>query len=208
MTDQYNTYEDDLCLGQVAPSVELADFVIYPDNGMDRMDLHPGKVNVVYFMCKFEKGAYNCNEEMSVLHEEMGNDVQVVALSTDPDRGTVEKFLERSKKGEITDLNTGKPYRLEMPVAWDEGKKTFGMYRALCGGMLTTYHAFVVDREGKIAWHQQFAQTCPPSKTNFVEQVKRIVKGEKVESLGERPKKDAADLDEEDCEVDGDLALF
>ncbi|KAJ9440099.1 hypothetical protein DIPPA_07012 [Diplonema papillatum] len=132
MSNEYTTYDDDSCMGQAAPSTELADFVAYPSQDQYRLDLHPGKVNVVYFMCKFEKGAYICNEEMSYLCDELKDTVQVVALSTDPDRGTVEKFLEKSRKGEVTDLNTGKPYRLTMDVAWDEGKRTFGMYRSLC----------------------------------------------------------------------------
>eukprot|EP01059_Diplonema_ambulator_P015967 TRINITY_DN271_c0_g1_i1.p1 TRINITY_DN271_c0_g1~~TRINITY_DN271_c0_g1_i1.p1 ORF type:complete len:236 (+),score=120.29 TRINITY_DN271_c0_g1_i1:87-710(+) len=207
MSDEYLTYDDDVCLGQVAPSTELADFIEYPSLDQQRMDLHPGKVNIVYFMCKFEKGAYNCNEEMSVLHDEMKDQVQIVALSTDPDRGTVEKFLDKCRKGEVTDLNTGKPQRLSMDVAWDDGKKTFGMYRNLCNGVLTTYHAFVINKEGKIVWHQQFAQTCPPSKTNFVDQVKKVVAGEPLASNGDRPKKDPADIEEEDAECD-DLALF
>ncbi|KAJ9440098.1 hypothetical protein DIPPA_07010 [Diplonema papillatum] len=194
-------------MGQAAPSTELADFVAYPSQDQYRLDLHPGKVNVVYFMCKFEKGAYICNEEMSQLCDELKDTVQVVALSTDPDRGTVEKFLEKSRKGEVTDLNTGKPYRLTMDVAWDEGKKTFGMYRSLCKGQLTTYHGFVVGKDGKIVWHQQFSQTNPPSKTNFLAQVKKVAAGEPLEAAGNRPKKDPAEIEEEDAEVD-DMALF
>lgn len=207
MSDEYPTYADDECLGQVAPSTELGDFVTYPEMGMERIDLHPGKVNVVYFFCKFEKGAYICNEEMSQLHEELKDDVQVVALSTDPDRGTVEKFLTKTRKGEVADLNTGKPYRLSMDVAWDDAKRTFGMYRALCAGKLTTYHGFVVGKDGKIVWHQQFSQTTPVSKTNFLTQVKKAVAGEALETLGDRPKKAAEDIEEEDAECD-DMALF
>jgi len=207
MAELYKTYDDDECIGKVAPSTELADFVTMPDLGMERIDLHPGKVNVVYFMCKFEKGAYNCNEDMSVMHLDLKDDVQVLALSTDPDRGTVEKWLTKTRAGEVVDLNTQKPFRLAMDVAWDDGKKTFGMYRALCGGNLTTYHGFIVDKEGKICWHQQFTQTLPPSATNFRSQLERAVKGEAMESVGDRPRKDPADVEEEDCEVD-DLALF
>eukprot|EP00754_Rhynchopus_humris_P003383 Rhum_TRINITY_DN11779_c0_g1::Rhum_TRINITY_DN11779_c0_g1_i1::g.46365::m.46365 len=207
MSDEYKTYDDDACLGKYAPSTELADFIPYPSMDLQRVDLHPGKVNIVYFMCKFEKGAYICNEEMSQLHHELGDDVQIVALSTDPDRGTVEKFLTKTRTGEVTDLNTGKPYRLDMQVGWDDGKKTFGMYRTLCNGKLTTYHAFVVDKSGKVAWHQQFSQTSPPSVTNFAEQVKRVVAGEGVASVGDKPKKSADEIEEEDAECD-DMALF
>jgi len=203
----YKTYDDDACIGKIAPSSELADFVTYPELGMTRIDLHPGKINVVYFMCKFEKGAYICNEELSQIHEELKDDVQVVALSTDPDRGTVEKFLTKTRKGEVSDLNTGKPFRLSMDVAWDDGKKTFGMYRALCGGALTTYHGFVVGKDAKIIWHQQFSQTNPPSLTNFKAQIVKAVKGEALESVGDRPRTNPEDIEEEDCEVD-DLALF
>ena len=207
MSDEYKTYDDDSCMNVYAPATELGDVIDYPSNGLKRIDLHPGKVNVVYFMCKFEKGAYIVNEEMSEMTEALGDAVQVLALSTDPDRGTVEKFLAKTRKGEVTDLNTGKPYRLTMEVGWDEQKRTFGMYRALCGGKLTTYHAFVINKEGKIVWHQQFAQTCPVSKTNFVDQVKKAIAGEPLELNGDRPKKAAEDIEEEDAECD-DMALF
>eukprot|EP00756_Hemistasia_phaeocysticola_P030046 Hpha_TRINITY_DN16270_c2_g1::TRINITY_DN16270_c2_g1_i1::g.15363::m.15363 len=208
MTDkvqpEYMTYDDDKCMGQVAPSVELADFIRLPDFDQYRLDLHPGKVNVVHFMCKFEKGAYPTNEELSQMAEKFGDKVQVVALSTDPDRGTVEKFLTKSKAGEVTDLNTGKPYRLEFPVAWDDGKKTFGMYRALCGGKLTTYHAFIVNKEGKIAWHQQFAQMCPPSNALFAQQLEAVVEGKPLISNGNRP---VAPVDEHEEDAD-DMGLW
>eukprot|EP01065_Artemidia_motanka_P052838 TRINITY_DN963_c0_g1_i3.p2 TRINITY_DN963_c0_g1~~TRINITY_DN963_c0_g1_i3.p2 ORF type:complete len:211 (+),score=103.06 TRINITY_DN963_c0_g1_i3:79-711(+) len=200
---EYLTYDDDKCMGQVAPSTELADFISYPDMEQYRKDLHPGKVNVVHFMCKFEKGAYNCNEEMSQIKEKYGDRVQVVGLSTDPDRGTVEKWLEKSKKGQVTDLNTGKPYRLEMDVAWDDGKKTFGMYRALCGGKLTTYHAFIVNLEGKIVWHQQFTQTSPPSKACFQQQLEAVLEGKPLLSNGNRPVIEA-DAEEEAADDMGD----
>jgi hypothetical protein len=197
------TYDDDACMGQSAPSTELADFIKLPDNDQYRLDLHPGKVNVVHFMCKFEKGAYNSNEEMSVMHEKFGDQVQFVALSTDPDRGTVEKFLMKSRKGEITDVNTGAPFRLEMDVAWDDGKKTFGMFRALCGGRLCTYHGFIINKEGKIVWHQQFTQTCPPSKCKFQEQVEAVIAtGKPALSNGDRPVVEAGP--EEEAEDMGD----
>eukprot|EP00754_Rhynchopus_humris_P047198 Rhum_TRINITY_DN6762_c0_g1::Rhum_TRINITY_DN6762_c0_g1_i1::g.20741::m.20741 len=202
MADEYMTWDDDVCLGKVAPSTELGDFIEYPSMDQQRIDLHPGKVNVVYFMCKFEKGAYNCNDEMSDLYNKYKDDVQVLALSTDPDRATVEKFLTKCRKGEVMNLTTNVPHRLDMPVGWDDGKKTFGMYRALCGGKLTTYHAFIVDRQGKIAWHQQFAQTCPPSKVKFEEQLKHVLAGEPLDLNGPKTQKAPEEIEEEDAECD------
>eukprot|EP01065_Artemidia_motanka_P052836 TRINITY_DN963_c0_g1_i1.p2 TRINITY_DN963_c0_g1~~TRINITY_DN963_c0_g1_i1.p2 ORF type:complete len:212 (+),score=96.28 TRINITY_DN963_c0_g1_i1:70-705(+) len=201
---EYMTYDDDKCMGQTAPSTELGDFIRYPDMEQYRMDLHPGKVNVVHFMCKFEKGAYSTNEEMTQMQEKYGDRIQVVGLSTDPDRGTVEKWLEKTKKGQVTDLNTGKPFRLDFDVAWDDGKKTFGMYRALCGGKLTTYHAFIVNLEGKIVWHQQFSQMCPPSKALFQQQLENVLEGKPLISNGNKPVIAAEDVEEEGAEDMGD----
>eukprot|EP00755_Sulcionema_specki_P007230 Sspe_Gene.37668::Locus_18180_Transcript_2_4_Confidence_0.636_Length_788::g.37668::m.37668 len=59
---------------------------------------------------------------MSDLYNKYKDDVQVLALSTDPDRATVEKFLTKCRKGEVMNLTTTSPTALTCPWAGMTGE--------------------------------------------------------------------------------------
>jgi len=169
MADEYKTYDDDKCIGKTAPSVELVQFLQGP-----KKDLDPSKVNVVYFLTKMEKGAYQNNDEMTDIFNKHKDSVSFTAIMTDPELDTCDKFVKKSANGEITDLNTGKPYRIEYPIAWDEGKKTYNMYKTANGGVLSPYQAFIIDKSGKIVWRQQVVQKYPFATTDFEAQLANV----------------------------------
>jgi len=200
---EVKTYSDDPCLGQVAPSLELLEFV----EGQ-KIDLQPGRVHVLFFWVSYYKGAWMINEELTQLSEKHP-DVQYIAISNDADRAAVEKFLKKIEDGRVIDENTKKPYRLHVPyVAYDAKKFTGKMYAELSNNTLVHVpQAFIVDKRGKVAWRQNFTQSFTMSQSNFADQLVRVIKGEALDmSNGPKP---VVECDEgEAVEVDGDLALF
>uniref|UniRef100_A0A7S1L5N2 Thioredoxin domain-containing protein n=1 Tax=Neobodo designis TaxID=312471 RepID=A0A7S1L5N2_NEODS len=200
---EVKTYSDDPCLGQVAPSLELLEFV----EGA-KIDLQPGRVHVLFFWVSYYKGAWVVNEELTQLAEK-NPEVQFIAISNDADRAAVEKFLKKIEDGRVIDENTKKPYRLAVShVAYDDKKAVGKAYADLSNNTLVHVpQAFIVDKDGKVAWRQNLTQSFTMTQSNFADQLERVVKGEALDmSNGPKPKVEADEG--EDVEVDGDLALF
>lgn len=191
------TYGDDKCFGKTAPSLELLDFV----RG-DKIDLQPGRVHVLYFFNTFYKGAYPVNEEFTKLFEKHGADVTFIAINNDAEKEKAEKFLTK----EITDLNTNEKLRLELPyVAFDPAKATAKMYAAAADlSVMSCPHAFIIGKDGKIVWRQQFLQTYLVKHSNFEAQLLHAVAGEQLAMNGPKPK---VDVEGEAAEAD-EMSLF
>jgi hypothetical protein len=196
------TYSDDTCLGQVAPSLELLEFVVG-----EKIDLQPSRVHVLFFWVSFYKGAWVINEELTQLAEKHP-DAQFIAISNDADRAAVEKFLQKIEDGKVIDENTKAVYRLGVPyVAFDAKKLTGKMYSALSGeSVVHVPQAFIIDRAGKVQWRQNFTQSYTLAQSNFADQLERVLKGEQLDlTNGPKPKQqvdegEAADVD--------DMSLF
>uniref|UniRef100_A0A7S2AB40 Thioredoxin domain-containing protein n=1 Tax=Stereomyxa ramosa TaxID=1078864 RepID=A0A7S2AB40_9EUKA len=190
MADKYKTYDDDYCHGKPAPSLETLKFV----QG-EPTDIVPGKVNVVLFWAKWDKGAGPTVVAVSELSEKY-SDVVFVGVSCDAEEGQISRFIE---KGEF-------PVHSDFRLAFDEGKQVNKKYTAaLCAPALGIPHLFLVDTSGTIVWHEQFSQTHPISDGDFETQLAKLVAGEDLISNGKRPE----DSDDEDSDDDmgemGDL---
>jgi peroxiredoxin len=174
------TYDDDKALGAVAPSIELLDFL----KG-NKFDLTPGKVVVLYFWSKFYKGGYGCGDQMSDLAAKYPEAIWV-GVGTDPERGIVDGFI----KSPAVNVLTSKPHRMDLPfICWDEGRRTSKMYGIASGlATLGVPHAFIIDRNGKIAWRQALSQSYVVSQSNFEEQLQHVLKGEPLAKAGAAPK--------------------
>mmetsp|Transcript_64236 Transcript_64236/g.74670 ORF Transcript_64236/g.74670 Transcript_64236/m.74670 type:complete len:199 (+) Transcript_64236:49-645(+) len=198
MTDSVDvtTYSDDKILGQVCPSLELLEVV----RG-EKIDLQPGKVHVLYFFNTFYKGAYPVNEELTKLSEKF-TEVTFVAISNDAEKEKVEKFLGKT----IVDENTKEQQRLAVQyIYYDDKKATAKMFCDLANlSVMSCPMAFIVDKNGKVAWRQQFLQTFTISQSNFEAQLKHVLAGEELESNGPRPK---VEVEGESAECD-DMSLF
>lgn len=198
MTDlvDVTTYSDDHSLGKVAPSLELLEAV----RG-EKIDLQPGKVHVLYFFNTFYKGAYGVNEELTKLFEKF-SEVTFIAISNDAEKEKVEKFLGKT----IVEENTKEVQRLAVPyIYFDDKKATAKLFCEVSNlSVMSCPMAFIVDKNGKIAWRQQFLQTFTINQSNFEAQLKHILAGEEIESNGPRPK---VEVEGESAECD-DMSLF
>ncbi|CAJ1019497.1 Thioredoxin-like, putative [Leishmania lindenbergi] len=199
MTDiDVKTYSDDASLGKEAPKVDST----HPIKG-GNLTIEVDKVYVLYFFNTFYRGADVCNDEFTVLSEEMGDKVVFVGISTDADIAKTEKYLGK----EIIDENTKKQLRLSPPhIVYDEGKVVSKNYAAVSNlSVMSCPMAFVI-KDGKVVWRQQFLQAHTVNQSNFREQLSHVLAGEELESNGPRPK---VEIEEEEAEgIDGEMSLF
>ncbi|CAJ1006704.1 putative Thioredoxin-like [Leishmania naiffi] len=199
MTDiDVKTYSDDASLGKEAPKVDST----HPIKG-GNLTIEVDKVYVLYFFNTFYRGADVCNDEFTVLSEEMADKVVFVGISTDADIAKTEKYLGK----EIIDENTKKQLRLSPPhIVYDEGKMVSKSYAAVSNlSVMSCPMAFVI-KDGKVVWRQQFLQTYTVNQSNFRAQLSHVLAGEELESNGPRPQ---VEIEEEEAEgIDGEMSLF
>lgn len=199
MTDSVDvkTYSDDKCFGQKAPSLELLEAI----QG-EKIDLQPGKVHVLYFFTTFYKGAYPVNEEFTKLSEKY-TDVNFISISNDAEKEKLERFLQKL----ILDDKHNTPIRMKTPfIMYDDKKATAKLYADVSNlSVMSCPMAFIVDKDGKIQWRQQFLQTYTVKDSNFEAQLLHVINGEELESNGPRPVVDAGEGEEAECD---DMSFF
>lgn len=195
--EQFKTYDCDTCLGATAPSLANLDFV----KG-EKIDLEAGKIYVLYYFTTFYKGGWWCNDEMTKLSENM-SDVIFIAVNLDAEKEKLEKFMGKT----ILDENTKVELRMQTPyVAYDPSRITAKMYAKTSGDdSLKTPHGFIVGKDGKIAWRQEFSQSHSVDQSNFEAQLQHLRKGEEVAKNGPRP---VIEEEGEADECDGEMSLF
>ena len=199
MTDvDVKTYSDDASLGKVTPSLELLEAV----RG-EKIDLQPGKVHVLYFFNTFYKGAYGVNEELTKLSEKYAELVTFIAISNDAEKEKLEKFLGKT----IVEENTKEVQRLAVPyIYFDDKKATAKLFTDVSNlSVMSCPMAYIIGKDGKIAWRQQFLQTFTINQSNFEAQLAHVLAGEPLESVGPRPK---VEVEGEVADIDGDVSLF
>eukprot|EP00455_Lapot_gusevi_P005069 TRINITY_DN12140_c0_g2_i1.p1 TRINITY_DN12140_c0_g2~~TRINITY_DN12140_c0_g2_i1.p1 ORF type:complete len:198 (+),score=60.63 TRINITY_DN12140_c0_g2_i1:110-703(+) len=197
MTDvDVTTYSDEKSIGQPCPSLELLEAV----RG-DKIDLQPGKVHVLYFFNTFYKGAYGINEELTKLSEKL-TEVTFIAISNDAEKEKLEKFLGKT----ILEENTKEVQRLAVPyIYFDDKKATAKMFCDVSNlGVMSCPMAYIVDKDGKIAWRQQFLQSFTIAQSNFEAQLQHVLAGEEIEVAGPRP---VVEVEGESAECD-EMSLF
>jgi len=198
------TYSDDAALGATAPSLELLEFVVG-----EKVDLQPGKVHVLFFWVSYYKGAWLVNEELTQLYEKYP-EVQFIAISNDADRAAVEKFLQKIADGKVIDENTKATYRLAVPyIAYDDKKATGKAYSNLSNNAVVHVpQAFIVGKDGKIAWRQNLTQSFTMSMSNFADQLDRVIKGEALDLTNGPKPKPVVDEGEAAEGMADDMSLF
>src|SRR3989338_8563448 len=90
MTD-YKTYEDDVTFGKKCPSLEGLEYV-----SGDKVTIEAGKTYVILFWAKWDKGGHPVIESVSALKDKPP-DVVFVGISTDPDKPSIQRFLDKKE---------------------------------------------------------------------------------------------------------------
>eukprot|EP00275_Glaucocystis_incrassata_P002132 EC124838.1.p1 GENE.EC124838.1~~EC124838.1.p1 ORF type:complete len:194 (+),score=56.23 EC124838.1:71-652(+) len=189
------TYDDDKALGKPAPSIASAKFL----KG-DPTDVTDGKVHVLLFMAQYDKGNYPVIAAFSNLADKYTEAV-FTGLSIDPKEEVVVKFL--TSKEDPTAI----PPDFTFGVAWDQGKEVASTYKEAGQEQAITIPTAYITKAGSIVWKERFGQAAPVSKSQFEEQLKRVLAGEELIKNGPAPKTDAPVIEEE-VNVEGDFSLF
>jgi len=148
-----------------------------------------GKFTLVMFWAKYLKD--NCFPMLlagnGFLKDPAFRDkIRIVAVATDPKEDQVQRFIDKAA------------CPCDFPLAFDEGWKVKNAYTDVTGmSSMLAPQVFVVTPNGKIAWREAFSKGHPYEKTDFPEQLRRIVNGEEIISYGPSPLVDESESDEE-----------
>lgn len=196
--DEFKTFDNDRCLGKKCPSLDTLEV-------LGKGDLS-GDVVVLVLWGQYHKPGYKFLPFYSQLQAKYGKAVKVVGVSIDPTKDYPIKFIE----------DPGKKYSTVFPCnytqVWDENLVVKKALMEVANMVtLSPPHAFVLDKQRNIVWHQDHSElgaTSPNHMNLFEEQVDLLLAGKPLKSVGDRPVIEYEDdeEDEEECEVaiDGD----
>ncbi len=188
---QYRTYDNDACMGKDCPSLSSLQLVT---SGATLPSA--GDVTVVFFWGKFNATQYQLNPLYSALEAECKG-LKVLGVSVDPNLADVEKFIEDPKG------TCSKEFKTTFALAWDEKKQLHTKFSACLQKSFMVCHAFLINQEGKIVWHQDHSQlgaTVPMWIGQMRAAVVATLAGNPVPSVGSKVV--AAEVEENDEEDD------
>jgi len=181
------TYDDDAIHGKKVPTLNSLKHI----RG-EKVDFSEGKVKAIVFWAKFDKGVSpQTLEAFNKFHNSL-KEVQFVGISIDPKEEDVNRYFEKAS--------------VDFPIYFDEGKHATTAFKDLLQeAALNIPHAFLVDKQNNIVWHEEFSQFINPiDKSKFPSQLVKVAKGETVEKVGNRPVIEAQE-EEETSNFDGEL---
>lgn len=200
--DRFKTYDNDPAHGQKAPALDSLKYLT-KDKGEAKLG---EQLVVLLFWGKYQEQSYKFLPTYSKLSNKYGDKVQFVAVSMDPEESYPQKFLDDPAK------KYSSVYPCDFAVAWDEGKKVAPEYEMVQRGTLLPPHAFVINKEGTVVWHQDHSEigSNAPSYMNLMEQqLDALVAGKDLVKVGERAAESDDESDgEEMVAADGDFDLF
>jgi len=197
--EEYRTYDDDSILGKAFPDVSGLKAVNPEAYGAPK----PGQVVVFYLWAQFHKPGYAFFPRYSQLAEKYGDKVAFVAMSVDPDISYPTKFWKDPAKKYSTLFTT------KFAMAWDDGKVVKdALQKAGQLSSLPPPHAYVVDANGIIRWHQDHSELGATVRTYLdvmEEQIDALLENKPLKSVGDRPEPEGEEeAEEEDCDVEMD----
>ncbi|MCC6285185.1 MAG: redoxin domain-containing protein [Phycisphaerales bacterium] len=135
-------------LGQPAPMIEVQEWL----SGEPVAAWEPGRVYVIDFWATWCRPCLEAVPHMNALAAEYGDrPVTFIGLSSPDSRGNslerTRQFVQQGVPG-----RAGQPVLMEYPIAWARGRTTWQRY-AQAGWDQSIPHVFVVDGEGRLAWH-------------------------------------------------------
>jgi uncharacterized coiled-coil DUF342 family protein/thiol-disulfide isomerase/thioredoxin len=197
---KYRTYDDDKCMGKEAPPLTGLDYV----TGEDRARPAPGDVTVVVFWAKFHKAGFRFLPLYTELQKEYAAaGLKVVGLAIDLQKSDVNAFLE-DPKGKYA-----KSFTTEFAIAHDEKRGLQAQFSAVLGTSMQLVSSFLINKEGKIVWHQDHSQigATPPTFMNAMRlAVQATLADQPVPSVGNQAVQAVNSSDEEEDEEIGNMA--
>eukprot|EP00161_Ancyromonas_sigmoides_P007951 TRINITY_DN2000_c0_g1_i1.p2 TRINITY_DN2000_c0_g1~~TRINITY_DN2000_c0_g1_i1.p2 ORF type:complete len:217 (+),score=158.54 TRINITY_DN2000_c0_g1_i1:74-652(+) len=184
------TYDDSPAIGKDFPSMSTTKHI-------KNTEYKAEGLRVVALVAKYDKGGCERVPELSKLADE-NPDVAVTCVFCDPEAAHVERFFE---KAEFT-------FSDAVGGCHDEG----GAVKAACKDLLKVPgvgipHVFIVGKDGKVIWNEQFSQRKRLADGTLLEQLEKTKKGEALVSNGPAPV-ESDDEEEVEMEGDGDMSLF
>jgi large subunit ribosomal protein L4e len=182
---KYQSFDNDDCNGKKAGDIASLDFL-----GDAKYD--PSKPSVVVFFAKYHKPGYKFVPKYNEIAEKYP-DVQVIGAFIDPSKADVEKFATAEKYT--------KDYGAKFPLAHDDGKKVRDQFQAALMDTLSCVHAFLVDSNGTIVWHQNHSMvgaTVPDYVDEMDQQIGQLVSGKPLFSYGAAPSESSSEEESEE----------
>lgn len=192
--DKFLTYDNDCCIGQKSIKTDSLNYLSDAKFGK----AEAGKLTVILFWAQYSKPGYKFFPLYSQLQAKYGSKIQFVGVSIDPDSSYPTKFLEDPGKKYSTVFN------IDFAVAHDEGKVLKKFYEDALRDTLSLPHAFVLDKEGTIVWHQDHSElsAAVPNYMHLMEkQLDALVAGQPLDKVGD--KEEESDDEDEGDEGEG-----
>lgn len=201
---KYIVYSDDEALGKDCPS--LANLKVLHNNDPDWFDATAKKTTVLFLWAKFAKGDYTTVVEFSRLSEIHRKDgVQFIGVSTDLAEKDVQKFID-TKVGTFQPTlgEAGLDIKAELSLAFDPSREVHTALKEMLPGVsVGVGMAFLINKEGKIVWREQYSRGKSSAGGMFEKQLLKLKAGEELLSNGASPEEDESDGNEEACSVQG-----
>lgn len=197
----YITRDDDKCLGAKAPSMDSVQVVKVGAWANNKLPAK-GTPYVALFWAQFHKPGYPFLPLYNKLAKKYGSKVGFVCVSMDPNDGYAAKFLEDEKKKYSAVFHCD-----ALTMAFSEKAAYSESFASLNQSSVAPVHAFVVDAEGTIVWHQSHAEigaTVPLYIGQVESQIDHMLAGEPLEKNGDREVDDTV-AEEQACKADVDL---
>lgn len=187
--NEFLVYDDDACLGKLAPGVDLLKF----KHG-EAVEIGKGKITAVIFWAKFAKGDFTTVNEFSRIAT-ANPDINVIGISCDPEEEAVDKFIKKIGTFQAELGESGLTIEADFSLAFDPGREAMRAFKAASKLMsLGVGMAYLIDTEGKIVWREQYTRG-KSTVGQFEEQLARLQKGTELLSNGNAP--DTGDAEEE-----------
>ena len=167
-----------LALGDPAPALEVSDWIKGDPVGV----LEAGTVYVIDFFATWAPGVDESCRALSRLQTSMHEGVRVVGISSsNPGRGETGERVGQF----VTEMGPAVRYS----IAFDAHRQSFQRYMGAIG-QAGVPHCFVVDGEGRLAWHGH------PADPQLAAVVDLVVKGEWDTAAYERLRQEQQKADE------------
>jgi len=177
--EKFKSFDNDVCNGAKACDLTTVEYLSDAKYGK----YEAGKPTVVLFWAQYHKPGYKFLPMYSILQAKYGSKVQFIAVSVDPDNSYPKKFLADPAKKYSTVFTT------EFAVAHDVGHKLKEEFGSALRNTLSLPHAFVVDNDNTIVWHQDHSElgATVPNYMNLMEQqLDALVAGKPLVKVGEK----------------------
>jgi len=209
--EKFLTYDNDFCMangGFQAPKLDTLDFDSISDKLKSKNFPKPedGKPYIAFMWAQYHKPGYKFIALYSKLAEKFRKDIPVVGISFDPEGPEViNKFID-DPKGKYSTV-----FPLEFTVAHDKGNVFKKAFADSLRAALSPPHAFLINKEGKVVWHQDHSElgaTVPTYMQLMEAQVTQFLKDGTIKKVGDKAEEESEEESDDGAVVGDDFDLF